>query len=46
VRLVAQRDGEHFLGRGHFEVQRQVGRRLDARQILVADMAPVRASGR
>jgi hypothetical protein len=40
---VAQRDGQHLVRRGHFEVQRQVGRRLNARQILVADMAPVLA---
>ena len=46
VRLVAQRDGEHLLGRRHFEVERQVGRLLDALQVVVADMAPVLAQMR
>ena len=46
VRLVAQRKGDHFLGRGHFEVQRQRGRGLDACDILVADVAAVFAQMR
>ena len=43
---MAQRDREHLVGRGHLEVERQVGRRLDACQIVVADMAPVLAQMR
>ncbi len=39
-------DGEHFLGRRHFEVERQAGRLLDALQVAVADVAPVLAQMR
>ena len=46
VRAVAQRDRDHLVGRRHLQVQRQVGRRLDACQIVVADMAPVLAQMR
>ena len=44
--LVSQRDRQHLLGRRHFQVERQVGRLLDAPQVLVADMAPVLAQMR
>ena len=40
---MAQRDCQHLLGRRHFEIERQAGRGLDARQILVANMAPILA---
>jgi hypothetical protein len=42
---VAQRDGEHLVGRRHLEVERdgQLGQPLD---IVVADMAPVLAQMR
>ncbi len=43
---MAQCDLEHLVGRRHFEVQRQVGRGLDAREVVVADMAPVLAQMR
>ena len=46
VRLVAQRDLQHFLGRRHFEVERQVGRRLDPGEVVVADVAAVFAQVR
>ena len=38
-----QRDAQHFLGCGHFQVERQVGRILDAAQVIVADMAAILA---
>ena len=46
VRLVAQRNRQHFLGRSHFQVERQIGRGLDPGQVLVADMAAVFAQVR
>jgi hypothetical protein len=46
MRLVTQRDGKHLAGRRHFEVERKIGRRLNPRQILVADMAAVFAKVR
>src|SRR5690606_39598421 len=46
VRTMAQRDLDHFLGRGHFQVEREVGRLLDALQVFVADVAAVFAQGR
>src|SRR3546814_11051751 len=46
VRGMAQRDCEHFLCRRHFEIERPVRRGLDAREVVVADMAPVLAQMR
>ena len=43
---MAQRDAQHFLGRGHLEIERQVRGGLDARQILVADVAAIFAQVR
>ena len=46
VRPVGKRDFEHFLGRGHFQVERQIGRFLDAAQVCIADVAAVFAQMR
>ena len=46
VRHMAQRDGEHLVGRRHFEVERQIGRGLDPREVFVADVAAVFAQVR
>ena len=44
--LVGKGNGQHFLGRGHFQVQGQVSRGLDALEVIVADMAAVFAQVR
>ena len=41
VGFVAQGDLDHLVGRSHLEVERQVGRGLDPREILVADVAAI-----
>ena len=46
VRFVPQRDFQHFLGRGHFQIQRQIGCRHDPRNIRIANMPPVFAQMR
>ena len=46
VGLVGERDGEHFLGRGHLEVQRQVDLGHQPVDVAVGDMAAVLAEVR
>ncbi len=46
VRPVAERDGEHLVGRGHFQVERDGEAVREAGDIVVADMAPVLAQVR
>ena len=41
VRFVAQRDLQHFLSRGHFQIERQIGCGLDTGKVLIADMATI-----
>jgi hypothetical protein len=41
VRPVTQRDLEHFVSRGHFQVQRDREMLFQARDVVVGDMAPV-----
>ena len=43
VRLMAECDGQHLLGRGHFQVQRQVDLGHQPVDVLVGDMAAVLA---
>lgn len=43
VWTVAQRDLEHFLGRGHLQIDRQGRPRHDRVEIAVADVPPVLA---
>ena len=43
MRRMGQRDRQHFLGRRHFEIERQVGRFLNAFEIVVADMPAILA---
>ena len=38
---MAQRDCQHLVGRGHLKIERQARRRLDALEIVVADVAAV-----
>ena len=46
VRAVGERDGEHLLGRRHFEVERDFERGHQPVDILVGDVAPVLAQMR
>ena len=46
VRRMAQRNRQHLVGRRHFEVERQVGRGLDAGEVVIADVAAVFAQMR
>ena len=46
VRLMAKRDGEHLLGRRHFEVQRQVDLGHQPVDVVVGDVAAVFAQVR
>ncbi len=46
VRAMLQRDGEHFLGRGHFQVQRHGQFRRQPGDIAVGDMPPILAQMR
>ena len=46
VRRGLERDGEHFLGRRHFEIERLVDLGLQPRDVVVADMAAVLAQMR
>ncbi len=46
VRLMAKRDGEHLLGRRHFEVQRQVDLGHQPVDVIVGDVAAVFAKVR
>ena len=46
MRADAERDVEHRLGRGHFEIERLLDRGLEAAHVLVVDVAPVLAQMR
>ena len=41
VRAGIDRDPNHFLGRGHFEIERLCNLRLEAGNVVVADVPPV-----
>jgi hypothetical protein len=43
MRSGGQCDPEHFLGRGHFQIQRLVDLCFQARNVVIADVAPVLA---
>jgi hypothetical protein len=43
MRLHRDRDRNHLLGRRHFEIQRPVDFRLEARDVIVADMPAILA---
>jgi hypothetical protein len=46
MRPRGERDAQHFLGRRHFEIERLGDFGLEARDIVVGDMAPVLAQVR
>ncbi len=46
VRLGLERDGDHLVGRRHFEIERLVDFRLQPRDVVVADVAAVFAQMR
>ena len=46
VRHGFERNSKHLVGRRHFEIERFVDLRLQARDVVVADMAPVLAQVR
>ena len=41
VRTMPQSDFQHFVGRGHFQIEWQVGGGLDAGKIIIADMTAI-----
>ena len=41
MRAVGEGDFQHLLGRGHLQIQRQIGRILNTADVRIADMAAV-----